>query len=737
VPTLSEAKINDAIAEIVNGIDNAESRFLALWRLLPNRLAALHPAYALLPADTRVPDHTIWHHADAAAALLPANSGSGAALVSFAITPVQAFIEAARSLRDLWSGSLILSWLSFRALLPIVEEAGPAALIFPYLRGNPLFDRWLRRRASLEDKIDAPAPESAAAPSLPNRFLALVPASDAPLLARRCAAAANTSWSTLAEAVRGRLDRDIPEFAGWDALWRRQIDDYWDIRCAVLPFRAISDNELAGLCGARSFAEAWPDAGRVRGLAARIPPAERPGYDQQNAGRWQATVDLAARVLEAHRTIRHVPKNPSPSDGPVAQKCALLGTVERMGPAEFGQNRDFWQKLATVNIRGVRLRPREYFSAIALTKRFALPVYLADELGVEPHRPFPDTATIAARPWLDRLGFDWPEDADGQWLYWRRRDQDPNEMAVPERLWKRITQARRDHGWPPTYLAVLVMDGDNMGHWLRGDKNPTLGAAVHPKMRDYFAANGAATALEEAKRPVGPALHAAISEALTNFATHVAPAIVEHHRGELIYSGGDDLLALLPTQTVIACAASLDDAFTTHGGYWHGHGEAALNRLVMGERATASAGIAVVHHKEDLRVALGSAREAERAAKRDGRDRLHLYIARRSGERAGETLFWRECAPMIEAVEKFAAGASDRWLYKLRGLLPALPAPPEAFKLEFRRQLGRSDDETRKLLDDLGEGAFRTAERDPEQVVRLWQAASFLARGRDEGGDDI
>jgi CRISPR-associated protein Cmr2 len=157
----------------------------------------------------------------------------------------------------------------------------------------------------------------------------------------------------------------------------------------------------------------------------------------------------------------------------------------------------------------------------------------------------------------------------------------------------------------------------------------------------------------------------------------------------------------------------------------------------MGARATVSAGIAVVHHKEDLRVALGLARKAERAAKREGRDRLHLFIARRSGERAGATLFWDECAAMTEAVEKFATGASDRWLYKLRGVLPALPRVPEAFELEFQRQLGRSDKETRKALSDLAQGrAFRGDGRHPERVVGLWQAASFLARGRDDGGDD-
>jgi len=343
-PALDEAAIERAIRGIVDGIDDAGSRFLALWRLLPEDLAKRNPGYAELPADTRVPDHTIWHHADTAAALLPTNTGAGAAFVSFAIAPVQRFIEAARSLRDLWSGSLILSWLAFRALLPIVEEVGPAALIFPYLRGHPLLDRWLHRQPGLATKIASPEPEACTRPSLPNRFLALVPASEASGLARRCQEAARTAWRDLAESVRRRLDREVSEFRGWDALWRQQIDDYWEVSSAILPSRGISDDDLARFCGARAFAEAWPQAGRVRELAASIPPPDRPGYRQDSAGRWQATVDLAARALEARRAIRHVPKNPVRTDGPVPQKCALLGTVERMGPPEFDQNRKFWEK---------------------------------------------------------------------------------------------------------------------------------------------------------------------------------------------------------------------------------------------------------------------------------------------------------------------------------------------------------------------------------------------------------
>jgi CRISPR-associated protein Cmr2 len=451
VPHLDEAKIEEEIGNIVAGVDPMRSRHLALWRLLPERLATLHPAYADLPADTRAPDHTIWHHADTAVALTAADTGTGAAFLSFALAPVQTFIAAARSLRDLWSGSLILSWLTFRALLPVVEEAGPSALIFPYLRGNPMLDRWLQCQPGLAGKIPNPAEDASATPSLPNRFLALVTAgpqaSGALALARRCENAARDAWRELAEQVRRRIDRCVPDFAGWDGLWRTQIDEFWEIRSAVLPYRAIPDDRLAAFSGANSFADAWPEAGRIRALAQLIPESERPGYAQDAAGRWQATVDLAARALEARRAIRHVPRN-RVEHSRVPQKCALLGTVERMGPAEFDQNRKFWDALSNAERLGAPIRARETFSAVALTKRLALPAHLASELGVRPDRHFPDTATVAARPWLkatgllDAVGEHW----NGQWLHWRRPDEDKDERAVPPALWSRIRAAREGNG---------------------------------------------------------------------------------------------------------------------------------------------------------------------------------------------------------------------------------------------------------------------------------------------------
>ena len=173
-----EPSVRDIIANLVAGEDNLRNRFFALWRLLPERLGSLDPAFDLLPADTRVPDHTIWNHLDLAVAFEAAQRGgaTSAALLAFGIGPVQSFIAAARSARDLWTGSYILSHVCFAAMKPIIEHLGPQAILMPSLRGNPRLDLALIQTYGLN--LQTPDDNALLAPCLPNRFTALVPAED-------------------------------------------------------------------------------------------------------------------------------------------------------------------------------------------------------------------------------------------------------------------------------------------------------------------------------------------------------------------------------------------------------------------------------------------------------------------------------------------------------------------------------------------------------------------------------
>lgn len=156
--------------------------FLAFWRNGPaSPHGHLGVLWGVLPADTRVPDHTIWDHLQLTSALAGAMAADPAgciALMAVSIGPVQSFIEQGRSTSDLWAGSHLLARLSWEALRVVCERFGPDSVIFPHLHGVPLVDLWLRRQGieigddELDELTDA---NPAFVASLPNRFVAIVP----------------------------------------------------------------------------------------------------------------------------------------------------------------------------------------------------------------------------------------------------------------------------------------------------------------------------------------------------------------------------------------------------------------------------------------------------------------------------------------------------------------------------------------------------------------------------------
>src|SRR5262249_9195923 len=147
---------------------------------------------------------------------------------------------------------------------------------------------------------------------------------------------------------------------------------------------------------------------------------------------------------------------------------------------------------------GSRVGRTERLCAVSLVKRFAWPAFFAPRLDRNPQdRRFADTATVAASRWLKEPPALDPADVwekekkwSGRWLPWRSPNQDPEEQPVPGWVWDRIQEKKRKQEAPPAYFAVLMIDGDEMGKWLRGehDKGPIVGAVLHPKVRKYFEA---------------------------------------------------------------------------------------------------------------------------------------------------------------------------------------------------------------------------------------------------------
>ncbi len=214
---------------------------LAFWRFGPEpKLAApeLGELWRLLPADTRVPDHSIWSHLDVVSALAGATTDGSPALLTMSFGPVQGFIAQARSTSDLWAGSHLLSSLVWEGLRVVCEELGPDALLYPHLRGVAAVDRWLlsvvpdgrrevwRRRfseigAEWLDSVSDANPLFAA--TLPNKFMALVPAGRARELAEK------VTETVRAKALEWALQAAFKVFdgagrdTGESAHWRRQV----------------------------------------------------------------------------------------------------------------------------------------------------------------------------------------------------------------------------------------------------------------------------------------------------------------------------------------------------------------------------------------------------------------------------------------------------------------------------------------------------------------------------------
>lgn len=164
-----ERQCTEAITALTQNCDDDRARFLALWRFLPTRLAATAPALALLPADTRVPDHSIWNH-------------------------------------------LALNVALTAAMRPVLDAYGPTALIFPGLRGNPLYDMDLGKCydfapfTTLKPQGKPPQPDVLLTGSLPNTFLALVPAAAADNLAQDVEQACRKTWQEIGDVVLHTLE---------------------------------------------------------------------------------------------------------------------------------------------------------------------------------------------------------------------------------------------------------------------------------------------------------------------------------------------------------------------------------------------------------------------------------------------------------------------------------------------------------------------------------------------------
>ncbi|MBI4612629.1 MAG: type III-B CRISPR-associated protein Cas10/Cmr2 [Planctomycetes bacterium] len=702
-----------------------ERIFLALWRNLPARLEADAPArlgrlWRLLPADTRVPDHSIWEHNRLVAAL--ATALPRPALLVFAIGPVQGFIAQARKCGDLWGGSRLLSHLAWSAIETVVEEFGPDSVIYPDLAGQPSCDAWLARKKV--QVCDPRLPEMLRVPTLPNRFLAVVPFEGAPEIARRASGAAREALARAVNAALGKLAID-PGTLSVSSRVARQVADILETSHVIRPLLAETPGDLGENGWRAALQEAYKAAIRdcreagidepAGGVGAFLQGHPGEGWYEPNVGLaygpLHALLDRAMGSVKATRLFEA-------SEEP-GRPCTVCGEREPISLEDPGGDaRPFW--LERYARDPARVRKNEQLCAICLAKRL-LPRTFAEVVagGHESNVPirFPSTSTLAIASWLgvvlgaakeneelresiveftsvvrellgeERDKQDWipnrlqdallkigkPEWAtdlaylDGDFFFPETYEPARFEKEQGRKIDERQAENARNYlrqflrlaagttipelgvklGRPPRYLALVQADGDGMGKWLSGELSPRVRDGLHTSVRQGLERLGRSEFLE-CLRPLSPAYQAALSGAIAGFGLEIVPELVEtHHMGQLVYCGGDDLLAFVVLEDLVRLLANLRIAFRGHGefrdcpgfeaksGYVrqiHGDRTERLWR-VPGPEASISAGVAIFHHRAPLSTVRRVLVDLEKIAKSvKGKNALCIGLLKRSGE---------------------------------------------------------------------------------------------------------
>ena len=278
---------------------------------------------------------------------------------------------------------------------------------------------------------------------------------------------------------------------------------------------------------------------------------------------------------------------------------------------------------------------------------------------------------------------------------------------------------RPDKGFNP-YIAVIAMDGDRMGAALKNiDK------------RD---------------------VHSRFSATLATFSQDEVKPLVDQVGGQLIYAGGDDLLAMCPADRALELSSALRSKFLEV--------MTEFINLDPEKPMDASCGIAVGHYKFPLQRIVEEARQAEHRAKnKRGRAAFELALLKHSGEIIHWGAKWKSPAlELYRLYTKMAApeDASSRVPYALAELLAPYRLSSESdavISIEQLREIVKKEyahvrsrqklvgtEEEQKKMDELASSYLTTVFSEkgeesggiPTDFSNLFLASAFMNRQRGE-----
>ena len=730
-------KLETELSYFIKDVDEEEKYrwifnylFFAYNKMLrKENVGGLGAFWDILPADTRMPDHPMWHHFGMTSAIYSSlernenDSKENLSLVVYSITPVQDFIGKARKLRDYWTGSVLLSYLAFCGITAVMEELGPDHILYPSLQNQALVEQWLEKKCSAfdnflkekDDNLKELNEKSQSIASFPNKFVFICNHGDIKDACKIIEDRIDSEWKSTAGIVKNFLESfaDDSRKARFREIWDNTVDKFWKYSWAATNFSTVTNEaELNALLQK----EKWNNEFVAMNAFNKKFKEESiyPNYDASNL--YGATHSLVQGLLAAGKMKPTSFKNIQ--DG---EKCPLCGEHEvlndsKKGTAAADYNKNitaFWDKIRKVanhpNGEYTQIGKNERLCAICALKRF-LPLkniftdenHILHKTLVESYADgdFPSTTEMAR----------WEKDCNLSSEERKKKAQDyhKNELSVDD---ANDTVDNTDK-----YYAFLLMDGDKMGDLINGE-------TIEATWKDVLNLNGKTSPMfdEEVRafdedhvikgvklgtvrRTINPALHSMISDSLNNFARYgVQPAIDSGH-GKLIYAGGDDVCAILPLSKAFESAdkirrvyqLSYGEVIKKEGSVELANPSASMSKIVMHlghsnnqnkTKISISGAIIIAHHKQPLKEVVQDAKYMlENVAKgkdKSDRNSLAIRLKKRSGGNRDVWFKWEEKNIFIDGNKTCRESFLDVISYAGEKLTPSLLYKIENLKGSF------------------------------------------------------
>jgi CRISPR-associated protein Cmr2 len=168
-------------------------------------------------------------------------------LARFTFSPIQELIKASRKVRDFWSGSWLLHYLSAKVAYALAEQYGPDCLLYPSLYEQPLVDLWLLKDfPKFEGWIDRPSDRQLLTAGFPNVLVVILPKAKVKAAMQMARQTLLDAWKNAGREVftclteerhwMPRLENDAATWGGWlDTQWQT----YWSAVVIGAPETAL------------------------------------------------------------------------------------------------------------------------------------------------------------------------------------------------------------------------------------------------------------------------------------------------------------------------------------------------------------------------------------------------------------------------------------------------------------------------------------------------------------------